>query len=208
MGKVSEIYAMKGLGIDMKKVFVALILLFMLSVVAYSFADTIFQLRNNIEFGMTLSEVEKLETLPRDKNSLVPYFGYGKIANIDYSGVQYHFENKKLKEVEFNFDELHKRGIFYAIQDYGDISTLLNSKYGTPLGNKDGKTSVLRGSEFDSFITIMFIFDSMDYEEWLIKVDGGYVKIDHFLAQGKETSHMLSYTFFSDKEVNQLTKDI
>ena len=193
----------------MKKVFVALIILSLLAVFAYSSAETIFQLRNNIEFGMTLSEVEKLETLPREKDVLVPYFGYGKIANIDNSGVQYHFENDKLKEVEINFDHLHKRSILSSILDYGDISSLLNSKYGTSLENKGGKASVLRGTEFNGFMKIMFILDSMDYEEWLIKVDGGYVKIDHFLAKdGKEAIHTLSYTFFSDKEVSQLTNDI
>ena len=197
----------------------ALVLTIICAFPIYSHAESEeFTLRNGIAFGMSEKEVDKLETLSRDKTyPLINYYGYGKITNINYSGVQYHFTNGKLKEVEINFDALSKRGISYNIKDYADISGMLTAKYGKPLGFVNGQSHYLRGTEFDTYMSSYSLWAllgvSLDYEEWLVPVNGGYVKIDHHFNYGKlkgkdDYHHFLEYTFFSTDEVKNLFNGI
>ena len=193
----------------MKRLYLLFLVIVLLCTVGMATADS-FTMRNGIQFGMTVSEVNKLETMPRSKKTIssVYFYGYGKIAGIKNSGVEYHFEKKKLKGVEIHFDDLHKKSKYAVIQDYSDINALLQGKYGEPIGNKNGHSSALRGYEFETFMQYYTLWKSMDYEEWLLQIDGGYVKIDHYLVIGANNVHMLEYTFFTEKEVNKLVNDI
>lgn len=193
----------------MKRVYLLFLMMVLLCTVGIATADS-FTMRNGVQFGMTVSEVGKLETMPRSKETIssVYFYGYGEIAGIKNSAVEYHFDNNKLKGVEIHFDDLHKSGKLTVIQDYSDINALLQGKYGEPIGNTNGRSSALRGYEFETFITFYNFWKSMDYEEWLLQIDGGYVKIDHYLVVGTNNTHMIEYTFFTEKEVNKLLNDI
>jgi len=173
-----------------------------------------FSMRNGVEFGMTLEEIEKVETFSRDKskNQEVYSYGYGKISGIDGSCVEYHFDqNGKLNSLEINFSEENKNNPMIK-EDYVKINSLLEDKYGKPLGNKNGECYFLRGNEFNSVLsnyTLFKMLGTVIYDEWLLETEDGHIKIDHFcFYKGSEGMHCLEYSFFSHEDVKNMQNDL
>ena len=179
-------------------------------------AETVpFILRNGIRFGMTKEEVSILETLPREPG--VPeYYGYGTVSGIADSAVQYHFNSdKKLRSVEIDYSQKYKKGYVLMTVDFEAINGKLRAKYGEPLGNTGGACHYIQGPEFGtlmrSYSSWAILGCSIDYDEWVIDVEGGHVKIDHFLQTSRNTdtnSHILEYTFFTDDDIENSLNDI
>ncbi len=178
-----------------------------------------FIMRNNVQFGMTPSEVEKLETF-----SLIEhrpewnqyYFGFGEVAGIKDSEVMYVFDDLdglKSLEIFFAINNQYKTDISTKA-DYKTTSSSLRQKYGQPLGNTNGESYYLRGSSLDFFIQSYQVYKMLgnesNYEEWVVPQEDGIVKIDHyFLSNGVNVlSHYLQYTFFSNNEMNNQLQDL
>ena len=179
-------------------------------------AETVpFILRNGIQFGMTKEEVANLETLPREPG-VFEYYGYGTISGIADSAVQYHFNSdKKLRSVEIDFSTKDKKGYVLMTVDFEAINGKLRAKYGEPLGNTGGACHYIQGAEFGSLMgsysSWIILGCSIDYDEWVIDVEGGHVKIDHILQASQNTGtnlHILEYTFFTDDDIENSLNDV
>ena len=175
----------------------------------------VFTLRNGVQFGMTLNEIEKLEPLKRvtSTNKDVYMYGYGIIANIDDSGVEYHFDKDgKLYSLELDLAS-GKKQYYTCKQDYEKINSMLKDKYGAPLGNKNASSYFIRGKEFSGILSAYSLFQMMStgilYDEWIIENEFGYMKIDHScFYKGGDAGHFLEYTFFTDEDIKSLQNDI
>ena len=176
-------------------------------------ADSSFTMRNGVQFGMKLSQIEKLETFKRIKGTLdsIYAYGYGTVSGIKDSSVEYHFDRSGgLKSLEIDFSGANTKRSKIAIQgEYERISSQLKEKYGTPLGNTNGKAHYLRGNEFSSFVGNYNVWAMVGakvvYEEWLIEQNTGSIKIDHLYCG---SSHILEYTYFSKSEINSMFNDL
>ena len=93
-------------------------------------------------------------------------------------------------------------------EDYNKINSMLADKYGKPMGNKNGESHFLRGTEFNTIMSSYSLFKmlgSVLYDEWLLETENGYIKIDHFCHfKGSEGMHMLEYSFFSSEAVKSM----
>lgn len=173
-----------------------------------------FILRNGIQFGMTKEEVANLETLPRDPG-VIEYYGSGTISGIRGSGVEYHFNSdNKLKGVEIQYSRMDKKSSVFMKADFEDINRKLKAKYGEPLGNKGGDSYCIMGTETDTvreYSSWISMGCSIDYDEWVIDVEGGHVKIDHVLQTSETPAtnfHFLEYTFFTDEDIINAPSDV
>ncbi len=214
--------------ITMKKLCALMLTVLMVIWSFSSFAenqDNVFSWRN-IKFLMTIDEVKSIESLELDQveehsnsNSVILHYN-GTIANIEGSAIHYRFtgDDKLLTEiyVTYNTDS----GEITVENDYKKISSGLEEKYGTPLGNKDGNTHSLVGrflklsTELYSLSSAIDPNYSLEYGEWLLEGNNAFVKIEHELERipsksGKKVlSHDITYTYFTQEELSTLTNDL
>ncbi len=172
-----------------------------------------FQPRNGITFDDTIAEVKQKETLtPSETNGQYP-------ALLNYNGtidgmsvtVEYIFDGKagKLIDIYYGFGNNNSRES--ADSDYEAQKSILVQNYGSPLGNKGGKTYKVTGSAFDaasrsSSMMKMIGGDGglQQYDEWIIEENGYKVKVDLVCAYRRDSkanyvySIFLSYHYFTD----------
>lgn len=175
-----------------------------------------FSIRNGITFGMTKEEVKKAENMKVSidgKNSYFMSYQKVEIAGIKNSTLEYLFEKNKLIGINMLLNTDAAK--LTLEKEYRALSSSLKDKYGKPLGYKNGKTADLTSSYLSAQITTADLDKllggklgyKISYEEWLIPIQDGKVKIEHVLftaKSNKECAHSLYYTFFS----NRVQKDI
>ena len=178
-----------------------------------------FMLRNEISFGMKMDEVEKRETLSPT----------GKLKRIlqvkgnvdDYSNIVIHYdfdEDGKLYNVYFAFDENALISLDKVNSEYLDVRSQLIDKYGEPIALSNGEHYIVSGEGIKAFqmfydigqLGVQLIDDKFvsAYDEWVIVLPEGYVKIEHFacctegIRNGKKDvsgQHYLYYQYFTKK---------
>ena len=162
-----------------------------------------------------------MEILPKNKQNNDGYIGYGpgEIYGVQNAMAYYHFKDGFLDTFEMVLSPKNDDAEI-GNQDYERIDSLLQSKYGTPLGNNSGTADQLKGPKFSAFIDWLsenksqFVSDQSDpnykYNEWLIALQNGKVKIEHvyqridLALQGisiKVTVHFIECTFFPKEQI-------
>lgn len=204
---------------------VTAMMLFTTNVLAENYMDS-FTIRDGITFGMTKSQVESMETATPDVNSSTQLnYKNIKIANLKDCKIHYCFDNEDiLKRVEIDlYPEMDKFTLASHVRDdYTEINNLLIAKCGTPLGYKDGQTYSVRTTTLElhlsmddlnkALIRLMGGNQDSQYDEWVIRIDEGYVKVEHvfsyILSQGNSvTFHSIAYEFYSEEELQQEIND-
>lgn len=186
-------------------------------------AETTISIRNGIEFGMTKQEVAALETATRDY-SLTDTNCY-RYVNVTIAGVKdcqlrYYFDdNGKLYRIKMDFypDEDKYTRLSAVQPNYTKVGNALASKYGFPLGNKDGYTHGVQTSTLEFHLQMSDLSKlliaiqgkgqlSEQYDEWDVNCGDGHVKIDHVFSHlvgiyGTTTcSHEVEYRYYTETE--------
>lgn len=183
-----------------------------------------FELRNGVKFGDTEEEVKSKETLGFDPQYCEPYSLYtygGTVAGIDGTKLWYRFneDNGQLYEVRWSLPKVTSESL--STSHYQTLYNGLVTKYGEPLGYKDGACYVITGSAIQGGISMANIYSDtftngvgelMDYAEWDVVVgDGHHVKIElcQFMYgvsyEEREYGINLGYTPFTDEELEAAT---
>lgn len=178
-----------------------------------------FVLRNDIQFGDSVSEVQKKETLTtkRDTNDdgeteLETPEG-GTIAGIDDSKVTFTF-NKD--------DELYDMRYYFYEDAYDTLSDALIDKYGDPLEPDGDVIFVTRTSALTAAARLNSMYemlgDKMEvlgFSQWLVECDDYSVKIDliemNFYNSSKPHDYytLIGYRKVTDEEVqNDINDDL
>ena len=178
----------------------------------------------NIRFLMTIDEVKAIETLALDheensNDGNITLHYNGTVAGIDASEVNYRFtgDDHLLTEIYVSYNT--ESGDLVAENSYKKISSGLEEKYGTPLGNKKGKVHSLVGrflkmaADMYSTMSLLDPNYSLEYGEWLLDYGDTYVKIDHELermGKGEKRSihHDVTYSYFTKEALNAITDDL
>ena len=184
--------------------------------------NMLFKLHNGITFGMSRSEVKKIEGDEgfttedvEDKTYGSKNYGkpdpkylnvYGRIAGIDDSRILYYFDDSKLFFCRYFFsDGATNKSNEVVAADYVMISNALIEKYGEPeYTKKNGyklyfgghyKNQLVTGLDEVEFDKKCGDFSELaDYEQWLLKQpDGSYVLIDHYILVSSINLHVVGY---------------
>lgn len=187
----------------------------------------LFTFHNGITFGMTKKQVAMLETGKRDYS--ITYQEGGecyKYTGVENGGIKdcenwYIFSNKdELFRVKMELYPDTDKSIASttAKSQYTNLNNRLIAKYGTPLGNRNGYTHpvVTKTLEYgflhsDTFKVVGAMFGAYtytEYDEWVVPMEAGYTKIEHFMFYYKDGSgtsfiHRLGYQFYSQDEWEQ-----
>ena len=176
-----------------------------------------FVLRNDIQFGDSVSEVQKKETLTtkRDTNDdgeteLETPEG-GTIAGIDDSKVTFTF-NKD--------DELYDMRYYFYEDAYDTLSDALIDKYGDPLEPDGDVIFVTRTSALTAAARLNSVYemlgDKMEvlgFSQWLVECEDYSVKIDliemNFYNSSKPHDYytLIGYRKVTDEEGQSDTND-
>lgn len=208
----------------MKKFTTLLITLMVLFSFCYSANAEEFTLRNGIAFGDSMEDVKSKETIAidtiddefgeNDAESDHPYSITTKedtVAGISGSQIFYHFDkDKKLCEVVYFFASSSNKDIIDS--NYETINSGLVRKYGSPLGNSNGKSHIITSSAINDAVLIYEIMkmvggvgDMRDYDEWIVRCDNYNVKIDQVCYYAGSSysdinyMHCLGYKYFTDE---------
>ena len=206
----------------MKKIICTLLIIVCLFCCVSSYADA-FSIRNGIKFGMTLDDILKLEQSKvkriDDGKEWIEYYPI-KIANIENCLIQYTFrsENNTLSSVFVDLCENKRAKHSKVSTEYDTLNMALIEKYGAPLGNRNGDTSIYASSHLKLLsmnIAVKNSYAQMDYkyDEWLFVVDDetAVIKIDHLYQYTKDkkkeekTTHYLCYNYYL---LNKYSDDI
>lgn len=188
-----------------------------------------FTIRNEITFGMTKNEVIERETALRNNaNNISTECEYVdvSIAGINGCKLYYLFDDaNKLYRVHIYFypdNDKYIRDVT-AKANYTAVNNVLVSKYGNSLGNKDGYTHSVQTKALEFHLKTVDLTKLLmairgagklaeQYDEWVIRVDGGYIKMDHMFSHlsgidGTACTHELDYTFYTEAEWNQIVQN-
>ena len=193
-----------------------LVLLFCFAVTAtVSTAEGIIQLENvellnGISIGATRNEVKQTikNITHEDKKGISTK---EKFAGYDNAGIWYVFdENDELVYVQVYFDYKPLKTKDQTNKEYLDVRHQLVDKYGKALGYTNDNFFAVTGKGIEEYLLLtnigkFAISYSSAYDEWAIKLQNGYMKIEHFAVfqHGKKSdtaTHALYYQFFTDKE--------
>lgn len=179
-----------------------------------------FKLRNEIQFGESLTSVKEKEQLKLTKEDETNLTYEGTVAS--YQGeVDYTFDSSKgLTDMCYDISEYDNKSTSHE-SIYESLSSSITNKYGSALGNPMGKTHQILGKAFENSIQMCSFIsgfmgkkaDIVDYEEWYVECDGGAVKIDlvdyYFTnSEDRQEYHvLLSYHFSSESEISTLVQE-
>ena len=214
---------------------VTLVFVFLTIVSPYSIAvgeQETFTLRNNIRFGdssetvkqkepLTLDDVTDSEKKVNGELSLSSSNELTTLAGIDRSYVAYHFANDKLNTVTYNYrhDIKGERNavMLVVINDYSNIETALDEKYGAALDEDDIYASIdtdiaAAFSELHATMQIVAFLNNkkssgteLKVSERIVHEDDGAVKIDHVVFGVDDLFlHSLCYRYYTATEIDDI----
>lgn len=175
----------------------------------FALADD-FQLRNGILFGDSEEVVRNKETLEigeyssseRDDGTKYIYSHDGMIAGFDDADVKYFFKDNEMYDMEYCFytDKENYKTI------YDTLYKNLSKKYGNPIkALDDGHFIKTEVQNVDNYLLLALaaydtgIADLSDVDEWVVKCDDYYVKIEmRYSYYAFKSSKDLSYTVYID----------
>lgn len=203
----------------MKKL-VSLLLVSMMVLLTVSATAEEFSLRNGIQFGDTMDDVLAKETLEisesgeMDPDGDYSYYistGEGTVADIDFDRIDYYFDaNQTLCEVLYVF----KTGndTVTSMTNYFLLVADVCNEYGAVLGNTEGELYPFVGAAIQraaNTVRLLQMFGGnayvCNYDEWVIDLDEGHVKIETAQRYALGTEDMydmeMSYTYFTDDDL-------
>lgn len=175
-----------------------------------------FSIRNGIKFGMTIDEVEKIET---GINSLSPgnreyaenkdtmSYYVDSIAGINLvraasDTIEYSFckETGELEAVSYWFG-------YDIAREYDSLKSAYQSKYGMPIHENDGHLFDITPPVLESSMTGFYsqVYDLTAYCEWLVKYEDCYVVLDIFTLDNNQM--YAEYMRITNEEMEQLAVD-
>lgn len=171
-----------------------------------------------MKFGMTIDEIKSTETLELEK--YVEGTGYwfdGTLSGYANSRLLYRFDTDGgMNCIGINYGDpqtLEEIESAYTIIDTG-----LRTKYGEPLGNKNGEVFTCLSPSMESLMNNFYpaaeqLGATVGYDEWWLEHPEGHIKIDHYYVfwnqNGSITAvHSLEYTLFPDTDMNTVINDL
>ena len=169
-----------------------------------------FQLRNGILFGDSEEEIRNKETLEigesssseRDDGTKYIYSDEGMIAGFDDANVNYYFKDNEMYDMEYEFytDKENYKTI------YDTLYKNLSKKYGNSIkALDDGHFVKTEAQNMDNYFILAVaaygggIADLSDVDEWVVKCDDYYVKIEmRYSYYAFKSSKDLAYTVYVD----------
>lgn len=180
-----------------------------------------FTLRNGILFGDTMDAIlTKETTLVRESDSN-NWFN-GRIAGYDDAQCGFYFDDDGLLiSMDYSFDDDICTSRDTAGSVYETLYKSLNRKYGAPLGNVGGSCYIITGPAIDRMALYVYLFgtldgysgDYLDYDEWIVDMDGYHVKIDliEYYYRNSDYDYFyhvdVSYHRFTDADLNEAQEE-
>ncbi len=191
-----------------------LMMVIMLVTTSVTFAAEEFQLRNGICFGDTMDDILRKETTLVRESETSNWFN-GKIAGYSDAQCGFYFDDDgKMVSMDYAFGNKVCTSKDAMNEVYETLVSSLKRKYGNPIGNYGGNCELITGPAIDRMSLWVYLIGALDgysgnyydYDEWIVDVPNGHVKIDiisYYYRDSNYNYHYfvdVSYHFYTDQD--------